>query len=228
MLIRYIEKLREARCQARKMRAPHVARIIASAGGCIFVYVLLAIALHPSDRALDYHFRSERGLVTAASVVLLAAASAFALSALAVLVRSSAVPIWPWALLAAGLAFLEIDEVAGIHKRLSRVIEMSIAPTGLRSWSDAIVIFYGLLAIPIMLAILSSLMRFPWVLELFAAAFMFYAIHTLVDSTQEPPTELSVIVEESAKLFTGACLATGTFAGFWSALCSFGDRRPNN
>lgn len=78
------------------MRARHLARIIASAGGCIFVYVLLAIALHPSERALDYHFGSERGLVTAASVVLLAAASAFALSALAVLVRSSAVPIWPW------------------------------------------------------------------------------------------------------------------------------------
>ena len=92
----------------------------------------------------------------AASVVLLGAASAFALSALAVLVRSSAVPIWPWALLAAGLAFLAIDEVAGIHERLGKVIEMSIAPTGLRSWNDAIVIFYGLLAIPILLAILSQ------------------------------------------------------------------------
>ncbi len=56
------------------------------------------------------------------------------------------------------------------------------------------------------------------VLEMFAIAFVFYGIHTFIDSTAEPRTSASAMLEESAKLLSGAFLVIGTFIGFVGVL----------
>ena len=87
------------------------------------------------------------------------------------------------------------------------------------SWNDVIVILYGVVALPVVLALLPDILRYRMVLELFVIAFVFYVLHTLIDSTQEPYTTTSVILEESAKLFCGAFLALGAFIGFLGVFC---------
>ena len=66
---------------------------------------------------------------------------------------------------------------------------------------------------------LPDILRYRMVLELFVVAFVFYVLHTVIDSTQEPYTTTSVILEESAKLFCGTFLALGAFIGFLGVLC---------
>ena len=44
-------------------------------------------------------------------------------------------------------------------------------------------------------------------------AFCLYCMHTFIDSTQEPRTTVSVILEESAKLFSCAFLAISMLVG---------------
>jgi len=53
---------------------------------------------------------------------------------------------------------------------------------------------------------------------MFAIAFAFYGIHTFIDSTNEPATWASIILEESAKLLSGAFFVIGTFIGFVGVL----------
>ena len=86
--------------------------------------------------------------------------------------------------------------------------------TGGRRWNDIIVLLYGIVALSIALVLLPDILRYKMLLELFVIAFIFYAIHTLIDSTQDPRTTVSAILEESAKLFCCTFLALGTFIGF--------------
>ncbi|NKB88767.1 MAG: hypothetical protein GKS06_11150 [Acidobacteria bacterium] len=218
MLAAYKGQIRRA-MEQRWQPAPHINRIIATGIGCTLVYIALAIWLRPGDRPVEYNFVSENGAVTAASALALAAAGAFALTTAAAVLRSGMGAIWPWTLIAAGMSFLTIDEVAQIHERIGSRIPLGTDDTAFRNWNDAVVIGYGFVALAIAALILPNLLRFPRVVELFAAAMAFYLIHTIVDSTQSPPTPVSIIVEESAKLLTGATLATATFVASWTALC---------
>ena len=52
-------------------------------------------------------------------------------------------------------------------------------------------------------------------MKLLGVAFVLYALHTVIDSTQLPPTPASRILEESAKLLCGAILALSMFFGFY-------------
>ena len=70
------------------------------------------------------------------------------------------------------------------------------------------------------IALLPSLIRFPLVAEFFATGFVFYVIHTAIDSIVEPRTTTSIILEESAKIFSVEFLAMGVFVGFLGALRS--------
>ena len=79
-------------------------------------------------------------------------------------------------------------------------------------------ILYGILALLMVGVMLPALMRSPRVLETFVVGFAFYAIHTFIDSTNEPPTVVSVILEKSAKLFCSVFLAIGTFTGLIGAI----------
>ena len=144
----------------------------------------------------------------------LAAAGAFSMASLVTLVRVKEEHIWVWLVLAVAFAFLSFDELLQFHERVGELLESIRRPRLFRSWDDIIVILYGVVALPMFIAMLPSLMRWRMVLEMFAIAFVFYGIHTLIDSTNEPPTTVSIILEESAKLLCGAFLVIGTFLGF--------------
>ena len=76
--------------------------------------------------------------------------------------------------------------------------------TPIRRWNDVIVFLYGVLALPVSLYFLPSVLRFPKVFEYFFLAGSCYIVHTAIDSVVSPPTVHSVIIEESAKLFCSA------------------------
>ena len=94
--------------------------------------------------------------------------------------------------------------------------------------NDVIVILYGLIAFPFIALFLMELTRYRYLAGFFAVAFFFYRMHTFIDSTQQPQTIISVIFEESFKLFCGSMLAVGSFIGFlgsfWNMDTTFRDK----
>jgi len=74
-----------------------------------------------------------------------------------------------------------------------------------------IVIGYGVIALTLGYYFLPEILRYPRFFEFLAIAFVFFFIHTLIDSTVEPRTPVSAIFEESAKLF---CMALLSFSMF--------------
>ena len=183
------------------------------------VFIAVAILLHPENRPIDYHFYSERGLVTGLSAFYLSSAAAFAVATNAAisglnpdLVRE---PKWPWILMAAGFTFLSLDETVQFHERIGSIIGGQLDSGGFRNWNDIIVLAYGALALPILLKLFPAIERFALTTKLLGAAFLLYALHTGIDATQSPPTAVSRILEESAKLLCGAMLALSMFFGFY-------------
>lgn len=63
----------------------------------------------------------------------------------------------------------------------------------------------------------SGIRRF---VTLLVAAALCYGAHTGIDIAIEPPTALTVVVEESAKLFCSTFTALGFFVGFVGAVQS--------
>ncbi len=181
-------------------------------------YITFSILAHPEDKSLAYHFKSERGLITGLSATYLAMASSFALATLLVHIRAERASLWAWVVLAAAFMFLSLDEVAQFHERVGRMLGHQMSSGVFRNWNDVIVIIYGIVALPIIAIIFPSIAKYQRTLKLFGLAFVFYLIHTLVDSTQDPSTTVSVIFEESAKLFCGAFLALSMFFSFYEAL----------
>ena len=194
--------------------------------GFTLTYIICSIWGAPEGKPPQYHFVSERGTITAMSAVLLAMAGTFSLAVLTVNIcdcvreepPKEALPFWPWVLLALGFVSLSLDEVAQFHERLGFVIAEHASSGIFRNWNDVIVILYGVVAIIFLFLLLPHLLRYRFLLEFFAIAFLFYVIHTLIDSTQRPKTT-TIILEESAKLFCSAFLTLGTFCAFLGCLC---------
>ena len=207
-------QLGDAVVERRAAHLPGVAFTIVAIIGCTLAYIVLAMILVPSNEPREYHFVNEDGAATALSAVFLAAASAFSLASMVTLLRVKRPRKWVWLVLALGFAFLSFDELLQFHERVGHLVERSRSSGLFRSWNDIIVLLYGVVALPILVALLPALLRWRMVLEMFMIAFLFYGIHTLVDSINEPPTSTSIIVEESAKLLCGAFLMIGTLFGF--------------
>ena len=219
MIDRFYNQLRDAVIERRAAHLPCVVFIIVAVTGCTLVYIMTAMILVPSNKAFEYHFVSENGAVTALSAIFLAAASAFSLASMVALLRAKDPHKWVWLVLAFGFAFLSFDELLQFHEHAGRrLVELFGSSDLFRSWNDIIVVLYGVVALPILIAILPGLMRWRMVLEMFAIAFVFYGIHTFIDSTNDPPTWGSIILEESAKLLCAAFLVIGTFIGFIGVL----------
>ena len=210
----YKDNLRKALELRKQTSLPDTKMVLIWVLVSTLIFIIFSIYFAPEDRDLDYHFVSERGLITAMSAYLLAAASVFCLVTLTVQFREQKLNARLWVLMALGFAFLCLDETAQFHERLGNLIDDEWDSGAFRTWNDIIVILYGLVALPLVLVLLPDILRYQMLLELFVVAFIFYAIHTLIDSTQEPPTTVSIILEESAKLFCGVFLALGTFIGF--------------
>lgn len=180
------------------------------------VWIVASIMLVPGDETAHFHFVDERGAVTALSALFLAAGSAFAL--VAFLVRhdrvANATSLF-WLVAAGGLAVLALDELLQFHERVGGVLDSNPGSqtTLFRNWNDIIVIGYGVIAVGVGLVFLPVVMSYRHLLPLLATAFCFFAVHTAVDSLADPPTTMSVIIEESAKLFTGAFILLAMLQG---------------
>lgn len=129
--------------------------------------------------------------------------------------------------MAAGFAFLTLDELLMFHERLGKTIK-DYADSGIfRNWNDIIVILYGVLVLPVVAVFLPSIIRYRMYLELLVTAFVFYAIHTLIDATQSPRTTVSATWEESAKILSVTFLALATFIGFLGTLWNSEPTKPD-
>lgn len=221
MINRFSDHLHEAMIHRRQTKLPNVVLIITIVIICTLAYILLATIALPPNATRAFHFVSERGAITVLSGILLAFASAFSMASLVMLVRANDRHIWLWIIMTFGCAFFGFDELLQFHERAGYVLERYASPGMFKNWNDIIIIFYGVVALPIMVALLPNLMRYRMVIELFAIAFVFYGIHTLIDSTQKPGTTVSTILEEIAKLFSVEFLAFGAFVGFLGILWNF-------
>lgn len=214
----FTEPLKEAIDYRKKSAVQGLGWAIVVAVVFTLAYILLALLTHPSDRSIHYHFYSERGLITGMSGIFLAFAGAFSLATLLTQIKARIPVIWPWILMVLGFSFLALDEVVQFHERLGDFIGDRHSAGDFRNWNDIIVILYGVVALPVFVLFIPAIARYKLALEIFSCAFLFYVIHTVLDSVSEPRTELSVILEESAKLFCGAFLALGALVCFLGAL----------
>ncbi len=219
MINNFVQQMQAA--VAERRAAPTVRGIpliVVAMTGCTLAYIALAMVLIPPDQPIELHFVSEKGAVTALSAFFLTAASAFSLATTIALFRAGDRHTWVWIILALGFAFLAFDEMLEFHERIGALIERFLSVGVFRGWNDIIVILYGVVALPVVVALLPALMRWRFVTEMFATAFVFYAAHTLIDSVSEPPSSFSIILEESAKLLSGTFLVIGTIAGLTAVL----------
>lgn len=221
MINRFVNHLHEAMIYRRQTKLPNVVLIITIVTTCTLAYILLATIVIPSNATREFHFVSERGAITVLSAIFLAMASAFSMASLMMLVRANDRHIWLWITMTVGFTFFAFDELAQFHERVGSVLDHYVGPGMFRGWNNVVVILYGVIALPIMVAFLPNLIRCRMVIELFAVAFLFYGIHTLIDSTREPRATVSAILEESAKLFAVEFLAIGAFVGFLGILWNF-------
>jgi hypothetical protein len=186
-----------------------------------FGYIFLSIIFPPAGKPPAFHFANELGAITALSAIYLSMASAFSVSALVVNIGLKSFDILLWIILAIVFALLSLDELMQFHERIGKFIRGYASSGIFRGWNDVIVILYGLIALPFIAIFLQKLLRYRNLIEFFAAAFIFYGIHTFIDSTQQPQTIVSVIFEESFKLFCGSMLAVGALVGFLGSFWNF-------
>ena len=214
---RYQRLVRESIAQRRKTTLPRIGWLTATVVTSVVLYILLAVVLVPANAAPEYNFRSEKGAVTALSAIFLAMGGGFAFASFFISHDQNNRQKYFWLLTAVAIGLLSLDELLGFHERLGSYLKIAVSnenPMGIfRNWNDVVVIGYGILALFPLIYFLPSILRYPRVFEILGMAFLFYGIHTVIDSTQEPPTTYSIIFEESAKLFCSALLAFGTFVG---------------
>lgn len=221
MLNAFVNKLKCARHEGLSAPLPRIRLLIVGVVLSTSAYIALAIADAPAHQR-HFHFIDERGAITVLSAVFLAMSAAFSMGAFVINLRTKDTSRWLWLALAAALVFLSLDELLQFHERLGRRLGEQASSGPFRNWNDLVVIAYGLVALPLAALFLPSLLRYRFLLELLATAVGCYAIHTTIDSTVEPSTDVSVIAEESAKLMCGAFLLLGTFTGFIGALWRHG------
>lgn len=215
---RFIDNIRESLELRKQADLPAVTGIVIAVLAFTFVYIAIAIYFVPERKPLAYNFFSERGSVTVLSAIFLSMACSFSIASLVVNLRDKTPPILMWIIMAAGFFFLAMDELIQFHERFGATMR-HYADSGIfRNWNDIIVILYGVLAIPVIAALLPGILRYRMFFELIVTAFVLYAIHTLIDATQSPRTQVSMILEESAKLLCVMFLALGTFIALLGAL----------
>lgn len=166
----------------------------------VLAYIMVSIFFAPSDQPL-YHF-SEDGAITALSTVFLAMSSALALAVFYLRIDDWKRDGLFWLILAVGCAFLALDEQLMLHERGGSVIELSSvgASETFRNWNDVIVIGYGVAALAIAGLYGREILRCKVFALVFLGGFVFYVLHTGIDSILPDTVAWKDIPEESAKL----------------------------
>jgi len=221
--MQFIQRVKEAWRARRQSPIPAMIPIVAFAVAIALACLVLSLLIRPEDRGKAFNFYDERGSVTVLSAILLASAGAWALGTFL---------IAPWRetryrlfWLIAGFAFLILsaDELMQFHEQGGAwlyhhtVLSQLVDEQGFRNLNDLIVILYGVVAVPVGILLLPGLVRVPRVLELLTVAFLFYVLHTAIDSLSEPPTNRSMVLEESAKLMSSCFISLSMLAGLLGA-----------
>jgi len=219
MLQRYFNSVRTSRDLRRDTPAPPITPLIVITVIALALYLTASVLLVPPNSNPAFNFVNESGSVTALSAIFLAAGAGFALASFLLGERTDRYGRMFWLALTAALGFLALDELLQFHERVGDalyelgVFGSAVDNTPLRNLNDAIVILYGLAALPAALYFLPGVIRWPRVLGLFVVAFLCYAVHTTIDSVSEPATFLSIVCEESAKLYSSCFIALATLSG---------------
>lgn len=212
----------------KEIRIPPTNCLIGLLVAGVLFYIFLAILVGPENKR-ELHFRSEQGAITALSAIFLAMASGFAGVSFFLAPSSGNWFRYFWLLAAFGFGFLALDELLQIHERMDDWIAAAIGdPQIFRNWNDVIVIGYGIVALPILIYFLPEIIRYPKIGETIVVAFVFYCLHTGIDSIQEPNTTVSVILEESAKLFCSAFSAISMFIAILGITASTNESRTKD
>ena len=215
----YGEKIRSAFAARERPTGHGSSRIVITAVLLVVVYLIVSVVLVPTGKVPEFNFVDERGTVTVLSALLLAIASGFAFVAFLI----SAGDAWRhrlfWLVVAGAVGFLAFDELLQFHERVGRrldrvdTLRSMVDQTPIRNWNDVVVIMYGIPAFAVGLYFWPSAIRFSRVFEFLCVAAVFYVLHTAIDSVVEPRTTLSVILEESSKVFTALFLAIASLDG---------------
>ena len=184
MIQMFQRNFKEALAQRSQVTLPKLRKPIGLFAIGTVIYLSIAVMIAPENQPGRY-FLKEGGMVTTLSAIFLALAS-----------------------ICAGVSF-NVSRARTDFLRFFWLL--ATIPEGFRKWDDIIVILYGIVALFLMAGFLPEILRYPRVMEMMGIAFLFYFIHTFVDSTQEPRTDLSAIIEVSAKVFCAEYLAISMF-----------------
>ena len=211
MIQMFQRNYREALAHRKQVTLPSLVKPLLTLFVATLVYLAIAVMIAPENQPGRY-FLKEGGMVTTLSAIFLALASIFSGVAFNLLRGRTDFLRYFWLLATVGFAFLFLDELIGFHEMTGRWLDPAVGvPEGFRKWDDIVVILYGVVALFVMAGFLPEIFRYPKVMEMMGVAFLFYFIHTFVDSTQEPRTDISAIIEESAKVFCAEYLAISMF-----------------
>jgi hypothetical protein len=213
-MIAYLEKLKTSYGQRNQIPLPSVGRLIFFVNVLLVVVIILILNISTEDFA-DYHFREERGAITALSAIFLAIASGLAGSSYYFSENKYKSKRVFWLLNMLGFGFFAWDELMQEHERLGQWIRDSWLGSSqiFRNWNDMVVILYGIAALIFLAYFLPAILSYPKFIEVLAIAFVFYMIHTAIDSITVDITRVSVILEETCKIFSSANFACAMFIG---------------
>ena len=177
--------------------------------------VLFLTLYFAPDGDIDYHFRDEQGGITALSAILLAITGGLAGCSHYLTDKSHITKKVFWLFCLAAFVFFAWDELMQVHEYLGQQIRDSLLGSSqiFRNWNDLVVILYGVIALVFFLYFLPIILSYPLLIEVLAVGFVFYVVHTTIDSLAVQRTSVSIILEETCKLLSSASFAFSMFIG---------------
>ncbi len=212
MIRNFQRHCKEALVQRGQLNIPNIKKPVVLLAIGTLIYLLIAGMIAPGNKP-GLYFETEGGLVTILTASFLALAGIFSGMAFLMSRERKGFFKYFWLLAMLGFVFLSLDELNGFNEVYGRMLrsEVGVPPEGFRRWNDIIVVLYGVVGVFVMSGFLPELFRYPKVMQLMGIAFLFYFIHTFIDTTIESSTDLSTIIEESAKVFSSEYLAIAMF-----------------
>ena len=218
----YFEELKTANKQRYQIKIPSIRMVIWFVSVLIVLVVILALIFAPRDE-IDFHFRRERGVLTALSSIFLAIACGMAGSSFFLTDRENKTQKLFWFLVMLAFLFLSMDELMLWHEKWGRWIGKNWLepPQIFRNWNDVVVILYGLGAIIFFAYFLPVILRYPKFIEILVIAFIFYMVHTGVDSFVYEKRVRFNVIEETCKIFSSGYFSIAMFVGLLGNVVNF-------
>jgi hypothetical protein len=227
----FLDKLRNAYQEREQIALPSISRFMLFVNILLVVLIILILYIAPRED-IDYHFREEKGAITALSAIFLAIGSGLAGSSFFILEKELKSRKVFWLVSMVALVFFAWDELMQEHEKMGQWIRDYWLGSSqiFRNWNDVVVIIYGIIALIFFVYFLPTTLSYPKFVEILAVAFIFYILHTAIDSLTIERTSASVILEETCKLFSSAYFASAMFIGLLGNIeicCSYPNEKNN-